>query len=140
MIDYILDANVIISALISGKADTKALFQYYNFSSPEFLFNELDTHKNVILSKTRFDTQDLNAFTISIFKNLNVLPHFVLSTESLEKSHNFTKNVDTKDLYYVALAIELNQILLTRDKPLERELRKQGFRKVMMFDMFIEQL
>lgn len=140
MIDYIVDANVVISALISGKADTKALFQYYNFSAPDFIFTELDIHRNVILSKTKFDIKDLNAFAIVIFRNLNVLPNFILSEESLEQSYKLTKNVDIKDLLYVALAIELNQILLTRDKPLERELRKQGFRKIMLFDVFINSI
>jgi predicted nucleic acid-binding protein len=41
--------------------------------------------------------------------------------------------IDLKDAIYVALAMQLDLPLLTRDNPLYEGLRKQGFRKVMLF-------
>ena len=46
-------------------------------------------------------------------------------------------NIDTKDVDYLALAIQLGQVLLTRDKPLYSGLRREGFRQIMMFDEFL---
>jgi len=42
--DYVLDANIIISLLIGGKATTYDFLQVYNFYSPDFVFNELDAY------------------------------------------------------------------------------------------------
>lgn len=42
-----------------------------------------------------------------------------------------------KDISYVSLAMQLDLLLLTRDNPLHEGLRKQGFKKVMLFDDFL---
>jgi len=47
---------------------------------------------------------------------------------------------DLKDVPYVALAMQLDLPLLTRDKPLYHGLRKQGFRNVQMFEDFLKNI
>ena len=50
---YVIDSNVIFSALISGKQIYLHLFDKYEFYIPDFVLLEIDKYKLVILSKTK---------------------------------------------------------------------------------------
>jgi predicted nucleic acid-binding protein len=50
------------------------------------------------------------------------------------------EKIDMKDLSYLALAMQLERPLLTRDAALYKGLRKQGFKNVIMFDDFLRTL
>ncbi len=75
-----------------------------------------------------------------MFSQLTILPQYVLYEESLEKSKKLLDKIDLKDLSYVALAMQLDLPLLTRDNLLYEGLRKQGFRKVILFEDFLRSL
>ena len=72
-----------------------------------------------------------------VFSELTVLPNYILSTESLEKSEKLLDKIDLKDVSYVALAMQLDLTLLTRDKPLYEGLKKQKFKKIMLYEDFL---
>jgi predicted nucleic acid-binding protein len=61
----------------------------------------------------------------------------VISDEAILKAIELTKDIDIKDSSYIALAIELDCVLLTRDKPLIKGVKKKGFRKIMTFEGFL---
>lgn len=69
-----------------------------------------------------------------------MIPRIVISDEAIGKALELTKDIDVKDLSYVALAIELDCILLTRDKPLVKGVKKKGFRKIMTFEDFLNSI
>lgn len=48
------------------------------------------------------------------------------------------EKIDPKDIHYLALSLQLGFVLLTRDKPLQRGLRKQGYRNVVLFEDFLK--
>jgi predicted nucleic acid-binding protein len=68
-------------------------------------------------------------WTYFVFSQLTILPKYTFTKESLEKSLKLLSKIDIKDVAYVALAIQLDLPLLTRDIALYEGLRKQGFRK-----------
>ena len=51
----------------------------------------------------------------------------MISSERLKQAYNLCFDVDIKDVYFVALAIELNGVLWTGDTKLKEGLRKKGF-------------
>jgi predicted nucleic acid-binding protein len=63
-----------------------------------------------------------------------VIPNFVISDDALIKATELARDIDIKDVSYIALAIQLDLILLTRDKKLLQGLKRKGFRKVMLFE------
>jgi predicted nucleic acid-binding protein len=63
-----------------------------------------------------------------------------LSQESLEKAEKLLDRIDLKDITYVALAMQLDLTLLTRDKLLHEGLRKQKFKKFILFEGFLQTL
>jgi predicted nucleic acid-binding protein len=137
MQEYVVDANVLISIMISGKSTYKPILTYYDFYSPDFVFEEIDKYKPTILEKTKMNIEELQIFTFFIFNQVSVIPRIVISDEAITKAIELTNDIDIKDLSYVALAIELDCILITRDNALIKGVKKKGFRKIMSFEDFL---
>ena len=137
MIDYVLDANILMSMIISGRSSHLALAKHFRFSIPFYALLELDEYWDVILDKSHLQEYEIRDFARQLFSYLSVLPAFAIEPENQARADDLTKSIDTKDREYVALALQLNAILLTRDKPLVRGLKKKGFRKIRLFDEFL---
>ncbi|TAF67723.1 MAG: DNA-binding protein [Cytophagales bacterium] len=140
MTDFVIDANILMSILISGKASYKPLLTYYNFILPDFVLVEVEKYKHILKMKTKMQDDEFLQWTYFVFSQITILPQYALSEESLEKSKKLLDKIDLKDATYVALAMQLDLLLLTRDNPLHEGLRKQGFRKVMLFEDFLRTL
>jgi len=140
MKEFVVDANVLISIMISGKSSYKPILTYFDFYTPDFVFEEIEKYKSTILEKTKLNTVELQRFTFFVFNQVSVIPRIVISEEAIEKALDLTINVDVKDVSYVALAIELDSVLLTRDKQLIKGLKKKGFRKIMTFEDFLRSI
>jgi len=137
---YILDANVLMSILISGKSQYLNLLTLFDFYLPEFAFSEVNLYKEVILQKTKLDENQFKQFTFSVFSFLRFLPIFMLHDDSIKFAKDLCENVDIKDVSYVSLAIDTGFPLLTRDEILFRGLKKQGFKKVELFENFLRSI
>lgn len=140
MTDYVIDANILMSILISGKAGYRPLLTFYNFILPDFALIELEKFQNVLKSKTRMSGVQFTEWTYFIFDKLTILPKYVLNQTVLKKSERLLESVDMKDVSYVALAMQPDLPLLTRDYSLYKGLREQGFRKVVLFEDFLRSI
>ena len=134
MLEFVVDANVLISILISGKASYKTILRFLDLFTPDFALEEIEKYKQVIFEKTRLSADELRVFTCSIFNEIAVIPAFVISDEAIEKATELAQTIDIKDVSYIALAMQLDLVLLTRDKKLVQGLKRKGFRKVMLFE------
>ncbi|AQG82180.1 PIN domain-containing protein [Spirosoma montaniterrae] len=134
---YIIDANVLMGALISGKSFYKTVFQQLNPLLPQFALTEIEKYSETIINKSKLKDDELKRFTIAIFQPLTILPTYYLSDYALRESTRLIGETDPKDVAYLALAIQLNGVLLTRDQPIYREARSRGFRRIMLFDDFL---
>ena len=109
------------------------------FYTPDFALIEINKYRSVILKKSRLKLDALNEYTFRFFRKLIVVPDYVISDNSLQKAIDLCADIDLKDTIYIALAIELNTTLLTRDKPLYDGLIAKGFMPIQLFDDFIRQ-
>jgi len=137
MRDYIIDANVLMSIIISGKAIYKPLLDYYNFIMPEFGLVEIDKYRNLIFEKSNMQPNELITYSYSVFSSITILPNYVMDDEIMKTAIELVKEVDIKDISYVSLAMQLDLVLLTRDKSLIEGVRKRKFKKTMHFDEFL---
>ncbi len=140
MTDFVIDANVLMSILISGKAGYRPILTFNDFILPDFAMIEIEKYKEILKVKTKMSSTQFTEWTYFVFAQLTVLPQYVLEQDILIKSEQLLEKIDLKDISYVALAMQLDLLLLTRDNPLYEGLRKQGFRKVMLFDDFLRTL
>ncbi len=130
MTNFVIDANVLISILISGKAGYRPILTLNTFILPDFALIELEKYKNILKDKTKMSNVQFIDWTYFVFAQLTILPDYVLEQSILAKSERLLEKIDLKDISYVALAMQLDLPLLTRDYLLYEGLRKQGFRKV----------
>jgi predicted nucleic acid-binding protein len=135
----ISDANVIFSAIISGKSLYKRLMTEFEVFSIDYVFVELAEHQPTILAKTKLDTNQLAPYVLAIFSNLKVLPSLILSKEAKQKALALCEGIDLKDAPYIALSIQMDIPLLTNDKILYEGLKKKKFKNIILFADFVQE-
>lgn len=140
MTDFVIDANIVMSILISGKSAYRPILSFHHFLLPDFALIEIDKYQEAIKQKSKGTEDQLLNWTYFVFSELIILPAFILQQQALDKSAQLLSEIDIKDISYVALAMQLDLPLLTRDRTLYEGLRKQGFRKVMIFDAYLRSL
>jgi predicted nucleic acid-binding protein len=101
---------------------------------------EVEKYKHILRTKTKMQYDEFLQWTYFVFSQITILPQYTLNEESLEKSKKLPDKMDLKDATYVALAMQLDLPLLTRDNSLYEGLRKQGFKKVVLFEDFLRTL
>ncbi|QDK78255.1 DNA-binding protein [Spirosoma sp. KCTC 42546] len=136
---YVIDANVLMSALISGKAFYKTIFGALDLLVPEFALVEIEKYKETIQQKSKLDEPAMRGYTLDIFQQLTILPNYFLSQGALTEADRLIGHIDAKDISYLALEIQTNSVLLTRDQPIYKAARQNGFRRIMLFDSFLRQ-
>ncbi len=139
MLDYVIDANVVFSGLISGNPKDLGLASGNHVYLPDFALAELQVHQEVVWKKTKQRPDELKQFALAFFKKATVVPNMLISLSSYRYAFELCKDVDPKDMTYVALAIEFGYPLLTRHKPLANGLRATGFTNVTLLGEIIGQ-
>jgi predicted nucleic acid-binding protein len=140
MTEFVIDANVLMSILISGKAAYRPILSFNTFILPDFALVEIEKYNTTLQSKTAMPAPQLVEWTYFVFSELTILPRYVLDEHNIATAARLLEKIDMKDLSYLALAMQLERPLLTRDAPLCQGLRKQGLKNVIMFDDFLRAL
>lgn len=76
-------------------------------------------------------------FANVVFSYIAVIPRYLIEAESIEKANQLIGDTDPKDISYLALAIQTDSILITRDKPIIESARRRGFRRILTYDEFL---
>lgn len=69
-----------------------------------------------------------------------MVPNLIISNQSYFKAFQLCKGIDEKNTPYLALSIELEIDLLTKDEALIQHIRNQGFTKIISLQEFLTQL
>jgi predicted nucleic acid-binding protein len=133
----VLDSNVIFSCLISGKKFYIDLLSQNQCFAPDFIFEEIKKYEERILNKSGSNV-NFKEFTREIFRNLVILPKLAIENENWKKAYELCKDIDENDTAFVALSLELDIPLLTRDKKLVEKLKNKHFENIMLLDKFLE--
>ena len=137
---YVIDANVLFSAFISGRDLYRLLFSEHTIYLPDFALMELDKYKVRIIQKTQLDEQEFQDFVLTLFSHVIIVPRMVLSQGSIKRAHQLCAGIDEKDTMYVAVTLELHVTLVTNDKTLYRGLKKWHFHRVALLSDIINTL
>ncbi len=138
--DYIIDTNILMSILISGKSSYKPIVMFNRFVTIDYIFKEIDEYKERIFDKSKLERNQLVEYTNQILSRITVLPRYVVSEVNIRKATDLTKDIDFNDVWFIALSLEYDLTLLTRDEKLFKGLTKKGFKKIMLFDQFLKML
>jgi len=127
----IVDTNIIFSSLLNQQSllsDT--LFRDdLDFIMPKYAYIELFKHKEKIIRFSKHDEDEILEILYKLLKNVNIFDEDMIPPDTLKKAYELVKDVDEKDIIFIALTIELDGFLWTGDKKLINGLQKKGFNK-----------
>jgi len=125
----IVDTNILFASLRSKNSIFRKILlnREFTFYSPNFLVVEIFKHKERILEKAKTDEEEVYEFLNKVLQRIHFINEEMITKENAIKGFEFCKDVDEKDTPFVALAIELNAELWTRDKKLRKGLIANGF-------------
>jgi predicted nucleic acid-binding protein len=128
----IVDSNIIFSSLLNRHSSiSDALFRKeIDFVMPKYAYIELFKYKEKIIRLSRHNEEEILEILYKLFKNVNIFDENLLAPNTLKKAYQLVKDVDEKDIIFVALTIELDGLLWTGDKKLIKGLQKKGFNKI----------
>lgn len=119
--EFVLDANIIFSALIRDSHIRHfLLLSGHTFYLPEFVFEEIYRHIDTIIKKTTLTKTEIKQILdeIIIRANIKILP-FAEFREYAEKAKQISP--DPKDVHYFALALKLKCFIWSNDKKLKEQ-------------------
>jgi predicted nucleic acid-binding protein len=137
--EFVIDANVLFSSLISGGDKYLTLLANNHVFVPDFVLEELQIHQEIIGQKTKLSPKQFQKFILTVFERITVVPNLLISTQSYYQAFILCRDIDPKDTDYIALALQLEISLLTRDKPLADGLRAKGFSNIILLDELFSQ-
>jgi predicted nucleic acid-binding protein len=135
----VIDSNVIFSSLLSGKTFYMDILNQNEVYAPDFLFEEIEEYENTIIEHTPLK-EDFYDYALEIFQSLKIVPRIAVRPNTWQKAYDLCKTIDEKDTPFLALSLELNLPLVTRDKKLYKGLLSKGFNNVILFEDFVEQM
>ena len=118
--NLIIDANIVMSALICMKGKTCELIcnEKIKLFTPDLLLKEINNHKEEILLKSGISKKEFDLF-LSIITSKIILVEYNKFKEHVSLAKEITP--DPKDTEYFALALTLNHNLWSNDKRLKQQ-------------------
>ncbi|MBN2484638.1 MAG: hypothetical protein JXB34_01560 [Bacteroidales bacterium] len=125
----VVDTNLIFSALIPKASRIREILFENNlrFYSPNFLIAEIYKHKSKLIKNSKLSESEIYLYFNSIIEKIKFIPTEYIGIESRQKAYDLCKDVDVKDIPFLALAIDLNVPLWTGDRKLKDGLKTKGY-------------
>ena len=111
----VLDSNIIFSALIKkSKTRDIILSDFFELYAPEYIFNEIIKHKELLLRKSKLDQGDFDALLLLLQKHIHLV-----AKEKYDKkmaiAQDILGNIDITDSPFLALALAFNCSIWSND-------------------------
>ena len=125
----VVDTNIIISSLLHRKSPFLELLltKKHQFYICELSIIELFNNKEKIIKLSKLQEDELTKVFHTLLRNLNLFKENLIEKINWKKAYQLCKDIDETDTPFVALAIELDGLLLTGDKKLKAKLKRKGF-------------
>jgi len=118
--DFVVDSNILISALIKPEGKIRGLLfsDILVLYAPEFVFMEINKHRNLILDKSGFTVEEFELIKTIIMSRIKIVPDldFISFSETAKDCCP-----DPDDWLFFALALKLNAPLWSDDKLLKNQ-------------------
>ena len=129
--NFVVDANIVISVLISPTGVTaKVFFQHLSSSilyAPHYLLTELYDKKPKIMKVTGYSSEQYMDLLHYISRKIEFIEEEIIPESIRLNAFELVKGIDEGDTPYVALAQYLQLKIWTGDKELTKGLAKKGF-------------
>ena len=125
----IVDTNILFAAMRSANSRLRVILDRpdLKFYTPNFLVVEIFKHKERILRKSKASEDEIYEFLNQLLRKVQFVSEENLSLGNIIQAYKLCNEIDEKDTLFVALTLELEGELWTRDEVLKAGLIKKGF-------------
>jgi predicted nucleic acid-binding protein len=111
----VLDSNIIFSALIkNSRTRDIILSDLFELYAPEYIFNEITKHKELLLKKSKLDRGDFDALLLLLQKHIHLVSKDKY-TEKMAIGDDILRNIYITDSPFLALAMALSCSIWSND-------------------------
>ncbi len=130
----VVDSNIAFSAILHTNSKIARLLlapqRAFTFYTCHLLMEEIEKHKEKIMTLAGYTIQEFEATKDTIFKSLHFISEELIPFEYWQKALPTVRDVDIDDIAFVVLADFLEAYLWTGDKILYEGLKAKGYAKV----------
>ena len=118
---FVIDTNIIFSALLRNSVTRKIILSdVFELYVPEYLYEEIARHDDLILEKSKLSTTDYTALLLLFQKHTKIAKHEVYERK-MPLAEQTTKEIDVTDSPFLALALALGNPIWTNDAHLKQQ-------------------
>ena len=127
----VIDHNILFAAIHTKRSYTrrKLLDSSCQFYTPNFLVVELFKHRPRIVETAKASEEEVLSYLSQILQKIHLYNEELISIANFFEAFHLCKDINEDDTTYVALALELDAELWTRDNVLKEGLRARGFHR-----------
>ena len=126
----IIDSNIVLASLRSRDSVLRKKIittTQYRFTTVNFLFVEIFKYKEKIFKNARATEEEQLQFLNNVIQRIQFQQEEIISLHNFFEAYHLCKDIDKKDIPFVALSLELDAPLWTRDNILKEHLISKGF-------------
>jgi predicted nucleic acid-binding protein len=143
-VNLIVDTNIAISSLITpGSNISKIIFRDLGKSAliaPSFMFEEILDKFQRIIKITGYSDEQLKELLYLLVKRIDFIENELIDFKHQKEAYDLVKEIDPKDLLFVALSLQTGKPIWTGDFKLHKGLRKRGFDNILTTNEIIQRI
>lgn len=141
--NLVLDTNIVISGLITPNGIISRLIIRDLVNSklicPGFLLDELLGKFDKIKRITRLTEEQIKELVFRFIKEIDFIDINLIEMNYQKQAFELVKDIDKKDLLFVALSMQTGYKLWTGDKKLAQGLLDKGYKQIIDTQQIVEQ-
>lgn len=144
MIVYIIDTNLVFSAVLNQKSKIGQFImssaQYeVELYAPAYLKGEIEDHFEKLLELTKLSAEAIRESIQLVYEKIIFIDDQLIPIKYYSKAAHLVRDIDFKDVVFVALNEYMDELFWTGDMKLYKGLIAKGYSKVVRFDDIAKQ-
>jgi len=125
----IIDTNIIFKSLRSKYSIYRDIMDKSDleFYCPNYLISEIFKHKERLIKASKVGEEEVYELLEKTLQRINFINEEFISLGNLIYANRLCKDIDEKDTLFVALSLEFEAQLWTKDDILKNGLKQKGF-------------
>lgn len=125
----VVDTNIVFKALRLKNSYIREILnqEQYHFYAPKFLLVEIFKHKEKILKNNTQLEDEFYEYLNLLLQRITFVNEDIISIGNYLEAYRLCKDIDEKDVPFIALTIQLEFDLWTFDQPIKTGLINKGF-------------